>query len=252
MNVKSILLIIAMKDEAKPILNALGIGNESGTILEPPLPPVFYSTTNSGLDLHLVVNGQDPVYKLDSFGTDAATLSTYLGIKAFSPDLVISAGVAGGFKTRAAIGDVYLSEDSMRYFDRRVSITSPNYQDYAIGFYPVIDASKMAKDLGLKTGIVVTGGSFENSLIDDRQIHNLDGSVVEMEATAVGKMSMLLGKQFMAVRSIVDFDDAVGFAGQFDKNFEIATTKLAQELLNIFAYLSRNPVEEQKHQALRA
>ena len=251
MDVKSILLVIAMQGEAQPILDALGIGKESGTILEPPLPPVFYSTTNSGLNLHLVVNGQDPVYKLDSFGTDAATLSTYLGIKAFSPDLVISAGVAGGFKTRAAIGDVYLSGDSMRYFDRRVSITTPNYQDYAIGFYPVIDASKMAKDLGLKTGIVVTGGSFENSLIDDRQIRNLDGSVVEMEATAVAKMSMLLGKQFMAVRSIVDFDDAVGFAGQFDKNFQIATTNLAQELLNIFAYLSRNPVEEQKHQALK-
>jgi nucleoside phosphorylase len=137
----------------------------------------------------------------------------------------------------------------MRYFDRRVSITSPDYQDYAIGFYPVIDASTMAPDLGLKTGIVVSGGSFENSLIDDRQIRNLDGSVVDMESAAVGKMSMLLGKQFMAAKAIVDFDDAVGFASQFDKNFQIATTNLAQQLLSIFSYLSNTPVEEQKHTA---
>ena len=43
MNVKSILLVIAMQGEAQPILEALGIGKESGTILEPPLPAVFYS-----------------------------------------------------------------------------------------------------------------------------------------------------------------------------------------------------------------
>lgn len=248
MNVKSVLLVIAMQGEADPILNALGI-DEPGTPLELPLPPISYAATYSGLDLHLVVNGQDPVYKLDSFGTDAATLSTYLGIKKFSPDLVISAGVSGGFKSRAEIGDVYLSQDSMRYFDRRVSITSPNYQDYAIGFYPVIDASKMAAALGLKTGIVVTGGSFENSLIDDRQIRNLDGSAVEMEAAAVGRMSMLLGKQFMAAKAIVDFDDAVGFAGQFDTNFALATANLAKQLLRIFEYLANNPVDEQTHQA---
>jgi len=250
MNVKSILLVIAMQGEADPILEALGI-KEPGTPLELPLPPLSWATTFSGLNVHLVVNGQDPVYNLDSFGTDAAGLSTYLGIKAFSPDLVISAGVAGGFKSRAQIGDVYLSKDSVRYFDRRVSITSPDYQDYAIGFYPVIDASKMAADLGLKTGIVVTGGSFENSLIDDREIKNLDGSVVEMECAAVARMSMLLGKQFMAAKAIVDFDDAVGFAGQFDNNFQIATTNLAKQLLSVFSYLANNPVEEQKHQALK-
>jgi 5'-methylthioadenosine nucleosidase len=243
MKVSSILFVIAMQGEADPILDAFSITG-AGVQLEKPLPPIFYETTFSDLKLHLVVNGQDPVYHLDSFGTDAAGLSTYLGIKAFSPDLVISAGVAGGFKSRAAIGDVYLSQDSVRYFDRRVSITSPNYQDYAIGFYPVIDASKMATELGLKTGIVVTGGSFENSLIDDRQIRNLDGSAVEMECAAVAKMSMLLGKPFMAAKAVVDFDDAIGFAGQFNQNFKLATTNLAQQLVRIVKYLANNPVGE--------
>jgi|SRR6185503_8980008 len=243
MNVKNILLVIAMQAEADPILAALGV-KQAGTPLEPPLPPIYYSTSRDGIQVNLVVNGQDPAYKLDSFGSDAATLSTYLGIKAFSPDLVMSTGVAGGFKTQALIGDVYLSKDSVRYFDRRVSITSPDYQDYAIGFYPVADASQMAADLGLKTGVVVTGGSFENSLIDDRQIRNLDGSVVEMECAAVARMSMLCQKQFMAAKAIVDFDDAVGFASQFNQNFTIATTNLANQLLRIFGYLATHQLGE--------
>jgi nucleoside phosphorylase len=161
----------------------------------------------------------------------------------------MSTGVAGGFKTQASIGDVYLSKDSVRYFDRRVSITTPDYQDYAIGFYPVADASKMAAKLGLKTGIVVTGGSFENSLIDDRQIRNLDGAVVEMEAAAVARMSMLCQKPFMAAKAVVDFDDAVGFAGQFNDNFTIATANLANQLLRIFSYLAAHPLGEKQKAA---
>jgi nucleoside phosphorylase len=248
MKVNSILLVIAMQAEADPILAVLGI-KEAGVPLEPPLPPIYYSTTHQGIQINLVVNGQDPVYQLDSFGTDAATLSTYLGIKRFSPDLVMSTGVAGGFKTQASIGDVYLSKDSVRYFDRRVSITDPDYQDYAIGFYPVADASQMATDLGLKTGIVVTGGSFENSLIDDRQIRNLDASVVEMECAAVAKMSMLCGKKFIAAKAIVDFDDAVGFSSQFNNNFNIATNNLADQLFNIFGYLATHTLGVAKQQA---
>jgi nucleoside phosphorylase len=248
MNVKSILLVVAMQAEADPILAGLGVEGP-GTPLELPLPPIYWTATSSGLQIHLVVNGQDPVYQLDSFGTDAATLSTHLGIRTFSPDLVMSTGVAGGFKTQACIGDVYLSKESVRYFDRRVSITSPDYQDYAIGFYPVADASQMAADLGLKTGIVVTGGSFENSLIDDRQIRNLQASIVEMEAAAVAKMSMLYQKQFMAAKAVVDFDDEVGFASQFDSNFATATTNLATQLLKIFDYLATHQLGEEKRRA---
>ena len=244
MKVNSILLVFAMQAEANPLLSALDIKKDSGKPLERNLPPIYYSTTHLGIKINVVVNGQDPVYKLDSFGTDAATLATYLGIKNFSPDLVVSAGVAGGFKTQAEIGDVYLSKDSVRYFDRRVSITDPNYQDYAIGFYPVVDVSQMAATLGLKTGIVVTGGSFENSLIDDRQIRNLDASVVEMECAAVAKMSMLCGKPFIAAKAIVDFDDAVGFSSQFQDNFSKATNSLGYEVFNIIVYLSKNPLGE--------
>jgi len=59
-----------------------------------------------------------------------------------------------------------------------------------------------------------------------------------MEAAAVAKMSMLCQKQFMAAKAVVDFDDSVGFASQFDKNFEKATTNLANQLVRIVGYLA--------------
>jgi len=240
---KKILFVVAMQTEADPMLEALGIPGPAAP-LEPPLPPKIYTKPpdpSMGLQLALVVNGEDPIYKVDSFGSDAATLATYLGIKNFSPDLVISAGVAGGFLSKGAyVGYVYVSRDTVRYFDRRVSIRVPNYHDYALGYYPVVNAAEMVMRLGLEAGIVVTGESFENSPTDNEMIALNDGAAIEMEAAAVAKMSMLLGVPFMAVKAIVDVEEETSIADQFNTDFKVATTNLALQLKRIVAYLSRN------------
>ena len=71
------------------------------------------------------------------------------------------------------------------------------------------------------------------------------GLVVEMEAAAVAKMSMPLGRPFMAAKAIVDFDDAVGFASQFDNNLQLATTNLATQLVRVLEYLSNKGLDGQ-------
>lgn len=236
----TILLVVAMEEEARPILDTLPFAPWP-LALDTRLPPEAYTTNLEGMRAALVVNGQDPVYHVASFGTDAATLATYLGIKTFSPDLVMSVGVAGGFRTKGAgIGTVYVSRDSVRYLDRRVSITEPNYRDYAIGYYPVADASPMADTLGLQTGIVVTGGSFENSPIDNEQIRMHDASAIEMEAAAVAKVSMLMGVPFLAVKSVVNFEEDRAFADQFERNFRKATTRLARTMHDILIYYAQH------------
>ena len=51
-----------------------------------------------------------PPYKVDSVGTIGAARTAYAAIHALRPDLVVSAGTAGGFSARgAAIGDLYLA-----------------------------------------------------------------------------------------------------------------------------------------------
>lgn len=50
--------------------------------------------------MHVVWNGRCDVHNVDYVGTVPAALSAYLATQHFNPDLIISAGTAGGFKAR--------------------------------------------------------------------------------------------------------------------------------------------------------
>jgi hypothetical protein len=52
------------------------------------------------VQVHVVWNGKCATTGVDNVGTVPASLSTYLALQAFQPDLVISAGTAGGFKSQ--------------------------------------------------------------------------------------------------------------------------------------------------------
>lgn len=65
-----------------------------------PAPCVTYSGTYKGLNVHVVWNGKDRETGVDNVGTVPASLATYLSLLAFKPDVVISAGTAGGFKAQ--------------------------------------------------------------------------------------------------------------------------------------------------------
>ena len=56
------------------------------------------------LSVNLVWNGKCAINGVDNVGTVAASLATYLAIQAINPDIVISAGTAGGFKSQVAHG----------------------------------------------------------------------------------------------------------------------------------------------------
>lgn len=59
---------------------------------------------------------------MDNVGTVPAALTAYLAIQALKPDLVISLGTAGGFKSKGGeIGDVYLSTGFANH-DRHIPI----------------------------------------------------------------------------------------------------------------------------------
>ncbi len=59
---------------------------------------------------------------MDNVGTVPAALTTYLAIQAFRPDVVISTGTAGGFRSRGAqIADVFVSTAMVNH-DRRIPL----------------------------------------------------------------------------------------------------------------------------------
>lgn len=68
--------------------------------IPPPAPCVTWSGPVSGLQVHIAWNGRCATHGVDQVGTTAAALTTYLAVQAFKPDVVISAGTAGGFNAQ--------------------------------------------------------------------------------------------------------------------------------------------------------
>ena len=66
--------------------------------------------------------GKCQLHGVDNVGTVPAAVTAYLAVHEFKPDLVISVGTAGGFKSKgAAIGDVFLATAFANH-DRRIPI----------------------------------------------------------------------------------------------------------------------------------
>lgn len=120
-----------------------------------PAPCVSYSGKLNGMDIHVVWNGKCDTHGVDNVGTVPAALSTYLACAAFKPDVVISAGTAGGFKAQGAkIGDIFISKAVVNH-DRRIPI--PSFDAYGMGRRPTHACPNLIKELGLKEGVVSSG-----------------------------------------------------------------------------------------------
>ena len=66
--------------------------------------------------------GKCQLHGVDNVGTVPAAVTAYLAVHEFKPDLVISVGTAGGFKSKgAAIGNVFLATAFANH-DRRIPI----------------------------------------------------------------------------------------------------------------------------------
>lgn len=99
------------------------------------------------ITVHLVHNGKDAKAGVDKVGTNAATLTTYLSIDAFMPDVVISAGTAGGFASRGAeIASIFVSTACVNH-DRRIPL--PGFDEFGLGKADTHCCARLAKELGV-------------------------------------------------------------------------------------------------------
>ena len=74
-------------------------------------------------------------------GTVGAALTTYAAVIAIRPDVVITAGTAGGLRARgAAIADLYLAT-SFRHHDRRIPL--PGFDAYGHGHVDALPTPKV-------------------------------------------------------------------------------------------------------------
>jgi 5'-methylthioadenosine nucleosidase len=90
---KCIAVVMAMASEASPIVTQL----DAREIPAVPLMPFkFFEANRGGCRVIVSVNGRDKRHGVDSIGTEAAALNTYVVARQYNPDLIITAGTAGG------------------------------------------------------------------------------------------------------------------------------------------------------------
>ena len=191
-------------------------------------------------DDHRVVvalNGVDRRHGVDLVGTEPAVLNTGAVLDAFAPDLVVSAGTAGGWqRAGAAVGDVYVSWPHVVRHDRRIDLDG--LRVYGIGRHGVWDGGPALPDrLGARTGVVTTGNALDESDVDREWILTLDGEVKEMEAAAVAWVCELHDTPFVAVKTITDLVDHPTPTGeQFLANLRTASERLAIVLPDVVSH----------------
>eukprot|EP00197_Chlamydomonas_leiostraca_P003932 CAMPEP_0202869702 /NCGR_PEP_ID=MMETSP1391-20130828/12599_1 /ASSEMBLY_ACC=CAM_ASM_000867 /TAXON_ID=1034604 /ORGANISM="Chlamydomonas leiostraca, Strain SAG 11-49" /LENGTH=246 /DNA_ID=CAMNT_0049550049 /DNA_START=25 /DNA_END=765 /DNA_ORIENTATION=+ len=203
--VKTVLLVFAMEAEAQPLITRLGLVKDDPPKVLQPAPCVTYSGSLGSLAVHVVWNGRCGTHGVDNVGTVPAALSTYLAVQAFKPDLVISAGTAGGFKSQgASIGDIFVSTHVVNH-DRRIPL--PSFDQYGLGKASTLPTPNMVTSLGLKTGVVTSGNSLDytDKCMDIMKEH--EAAVKEMEAAAIAWVTALFGTPLVCVKAVTDIVD---------------------------------------------
>lgn len=230
------------------------------------------SSSSNEISVHVVCSGKCKVHGVDNIGTVPAALMTYLalselsnekdkpgttgarGDSAPSPsssspsssapvDLVISAGTAGGFRSRGAqIGDVYCATAFANH-DRRIPL--PKFDEYGVWRTDAHPAPRMVKELSLKTGAVSTGNSLDWHELDMRAMSASEASVKEMEASGVAWACSLHGVPLLALKAVTDIVDGGKAAEEeFLANLEKASEALHFALRGALEFLVGKSVDE--------
>lgn len=191
---------------------------------------------NPSFSLSLLFQGKCPVHGVDNIATIPATVFTYLSLAALKPDLVISAGTAGGFRCHgAAIGDVYLGT-SFAHHDRRIPL--PAFDAYGVWAVPAHPAPNLAAAAGLKSGGVTTGNSLDWHEADMAAMKTSGAVVKEMEAAGIAWACHLFGTPLIALKSVTDIVDGdIATADEFVANLAAASKALHDKLAATLAWL---------------
>ena len=241
--INNLCFLMAMGQEAKPIIETLGLV-ESETALRSELPMRCFQKTIGNLNISLVIAGIDNRHLVDYIGSEAATLMAYEAITRLKPDLLISAGTAGGFaKNGASIGTVYVSEEHFVYHDRHVPL--PGFDQSSVGKYPAAKVSRLAKNLHLKQGVISTGSSLEKNDKDIIVIDEHNAVAKEMEAAGIAWVAMLFEVPMMALKSITNLlDEDNKSESEFVNNLAYSSKCLHDKVLELIDYLQNKTLED--------
>lgn len=237
-NPNHICFIIAMEGEAQPLIEQFKLA-PLYDLFPDWIPLRAFQNRYRGITISLVINGHDDRFDIDNIGTQPATLAAYLAIEHLQPDLVINAGVAGGFKEKdLEIGDVVLAQGYAWFHDRRIPI--PKFQEYGLGKYPLSDQTELIEKLGIKSGIISTGSSFDFTEQDQAIMQSYGATMKDMEAAAIAWVCQEANIPLLVIKGITDY---VGIdhasEEQFITNFNLTMQKLTRSCIELIDLLTQ-------------
>ncbi|MET1255901.1 hypothetical protein [Aliikangiella maris] len=241
--IQHVVILIAMYDEAKLLIDSLNL-TENKAILHPQLPMRCFQNSVGDIQLSVVISGLDERHQVDNIGSEASTLMAYEAITQLNPDLLISAGTAGGFAQKgASIGTIYISEEHFIYHDRHVPI--PGFDQSSVGLYPAVRVSRLARHLNMEMGVISTGSSLEKNDKDIKVINQHNAVAKEMEAAGVAWVAMLFNIPMMAIKSITNLIDQDNLSEkEFIYNLAYASQCLHDKLLELLDYLQNKTIKD--------
>ena len=245
--IRTVAVIMAMRAEARPLLEQIRASERELPETVGPLPIQWHDARVGGLNVVIAVNGADRRFDVDEIGTQPAALNAYVTMVHRRPDLVISAGTAGGWSRHdTRIGDVFVSRDRFVFHDRRIPL--PGFDQYGLGSYPSVDASHLARALQLKQGIVTTGNSLDEALDDGRAIIASGATVKDMEAASIAWVAEMLGVPMLAIKSITDLiDSPTDTADQFVANLARASQRLRDTVVQVLEFCEDRTIADLAH-----
>lgn len=236
---RSIVVIMAMEAEASPFIERVGA---TPFALDTPLPTLGFETEIEGCRVGVIVNGRHPRHLVDHIGTDAATAATVLAIDRCQPDLVITAGSAGGRSgSGRRIGEVIVADQWFVHHDRRIPL--PGFQELGIGRFPAVPVDNMIRELDLPHGVISTGNSFGETSEDLMMLDSSGAVAIDMESAAVASVCELFDVPVTGVRVIANFiDDGETAATEFQRELHDAAAILADALVAIVRYCAMRDI----------
>ena len=236
---KTITLLFAMEAEAAPFLAHFDF-KEKPSLVDAPLPMQGFECQWQTLTLYAYVSGKDPRFQVDNIGCEPATLMAHQALKHTQPDLLITAGTAGGFTQHgAAIGTVYLSHAYFVFHDRHVPLGA--FEPAAIGAYPSYRSDDLAKALNLPQGNISSGSSLAKNTQDFRIIEQYNAVAKDMESAAIAWVAQLYQCPLLGIKAITNLVDLNNQSEvEFEKHFSTAVAALTQQLKHVVDYFNQH------------
>jgi hypothetical protein len=140
-------LLFALNFEAAPflsMLNLTAVNRTNGVLHNPLLPTLVYEGTHNNIHYKAVYAGLDRFSapnRVQNIGPENAILSSLVLLQNFKADLIVSAGIAGGYSTNFHTGEIGVcaNEQTVPYYDRRTDFGLPGYGAFGLGEYKCAD-----------------------------------------------------------------------------------------------------------------